>query len=186
MALSAPNTAKVNGTFILVAAITVFLSFFLHELCHYFAGILQGLPMGMSLNNTFGLGNPEVPVSQAIIICAAGPVFTILQAVIVYFLIQRNGSPLLYPALFTPFYMRLLAGVMNVFNLNDEGKIGNFLGIGTYTLSAVVVGFLFYLVYITSSRQHYPARFNGLTLFLVLLFSSILILCDQFFKVRVL
>ena len=82
--------------------------------------------------------------------------------------------------------MRLLAGLLNFVNLNDEGRVGHFLGIGTYTLSIIASGFLFYMVYKVSIQYKLNWKFQLGTVLTVMMASSILILLDQFVKIRIL
>ena len=82
--------------------------------------------------------------------------------------------------------MRLLAGIMNFINPNDEGRISLDLGLGTFTLSILVVGFLFYLTYDISKIRGFKAKLIVTTTLLIMLFSSILILSDQALKVIIL
>jgi hypothetical protein len=53
--------------------------------------------------------------------------------------------------------MRLGAGVANIFEPNDEGRISLYFGLNLYTIAFIVVGFLFFLVYKTSKR-HYKSK----------------------------
>src|ERR1700741_5274476 len=78
---------RMNPVYIVVCAITVFFSFFLHELSHWAAGELCGMPMGMTLNNAFGIGSQYIDKWKDIVIVAAGPAFTLIQATVFYFLL---------------------------------------------------------------------------------------------------
>jgi len=80
-------------------------------------------------------------------------------------------------------YTRILAGFMNLFNLNDEGRISHVLGLGDFTLSLLVCAILAVWVY-KVSKYHKPGwKFQVFTLVLIMLFSSILILGDQSGKI---
>jgi hypothetical protein len=175
---------KINSTYIAVCCIAAFVTFFFHELAHWFAGGALGYKMALQLNQVYPL-DPYRNFWHPMIVGASGPAFTILQAIVFYLLMRPGRNSYLYPFLFTPFYMRLLAGRMNLISLNDEGRISHDLGIGTYTISVLVSAFLFFLVYKTSKRIGYGLKFNLLTLLVVLLFSSLIILADQYMKLRV-
>ena len=170
--------------YIFICAVAVFLSFFLHELAHWATGEILGYKMALTLNSSYALDAFYSKSWHQLAISAGGPVFSIIQAIVFFFIIKRSHNALLYPFLFFPLYMRLLAGIMNIFNLNDEGRIGHELGIGVYTLSALVCTFLFYLVFKTSKQELYTVKYNLQTMLWVLVFSSVLILSDQFFKAR--
>ncbi|MGO1585797.1 MAG: hypothetical protein ACTHXJ_07485, partial [Mesonia sp.] len=92
----------------------------------------------------------------------------------------------LFPFLFVPFYMRFLAGVMNFINPNDEGRIGVELGIGKFSLSIIICLGLGILVYRITKQHHLSSRFIWMNILWTMLFSSILILADQFFQIRIL
>jgi len=82
--------------------------------------------------------------------------------------------------------MRFMAGFMNVFKPNDEGRVSEFLGIGLYTLSLLVCILLFFWIYSTSKEHRLSKKFNGFTFLLIILYSSALILLDQFLVPRLL
>ena len=148
-------------------------------------GEALGYKMALTLNSAYPLDDFYFKSWHQMAISAAGPVFTIIQAMFFYRAIDQSGKAFLYPFVFIPFYMRLLAGVLNLINLNDEGRISRDLGMGTYTLSAAVCLLLFYLVYKTSQRQQFTLKSNLLTLSWTIVVSSLLIIADMFLKVRI-
>ena len=81
--------------------------------------------------------------------------------------------------------MRLLAGAMNIINVNDEGRISQFLNLGTYTLPILVSILLFIMVFNLSKKYALTLRFQLTTLLIVMVISSIVILADQFFGIRI-
>jgi hypothetical protein len=177
---------KINGKYTLICAIAVFLTWILHEFSHWTAGELLGLPMTMSLNKTYQLRAETSTVINAEIISIAGPLFTLCQAVFVFLLIKKTKNWLLYPFLLVCFYMRLMASVVSFRNPNDEARVSGLLGIGTFTLPLIFSVILFLLVYQTAKNNKFSIRFNLSTLGLIILFSSLLILADSFFKIRIL
>lgn len=141
----------------------------------------------MTLNTVYLLEGSYKEEWHRILVSAAGPIITVVQAVIIYlYLFKKRWNKYLYPFLFIPFYTRALAGIISYFNPNDEARISSDLGIGTYTLPIIVSGFLFFLLYKITRQHKLAKKFQIFTLFLVMLFSSILILTDQFFKIRLL
>lgn len=159
-------------------------TWFLHEFAHWLMSLGLGYDSLMTLNTvslTNGVYNNK---GHAMLVSAAGPVVTILQATIVFMMIKKGKwNAMAYPFLFVPLYSRLLAGAMNVINLNDEGRISHELGIGNFTISILVIALLGYFVYSVSSVRRYPAKFQGFTVLLTMFFSSVLILSDQFFEI---
>ncbi len=140
----------------------------------------------MSLNSTsYSKGqNPTGQHQQ--FISAAGPIITLVQAFIAFLALKKAWNKFAYLFLLVPLYMRVLAGSMNVVNLNDEGRISSYLGIGTFTLSIVVCGLLVFKVFLISKKYRLTVRLQLGSVLLIMLFSSVIILTDQFFSVRLL
>jgi hypothetical protein len=174
--------AKISFTYALVTLLAVVLTWLIHEFAHWSTGELLGNDMGMSLNRTYSKTGNYGAVWHQTIISAAGPMATLVQAIVVFFLLQKGASKMLFPFLLTSLYMRFLAGAMNFINLNDEGRISRDLGLGSFTLPFLVFGILFYLVYSISKTKDYPGKFIAITTLLIMIFSSILILSDQALK----
>ena len=174
---------KINLKYGLAVAVIVLGTWLLHEFFHWLTSESLGYDAFMGLNKVWSRGGQEVNATHSLLISAAGPLITLLQATGAFFMLKLRWNKYWYVVLFTAFYMRFLAGGMNVINLNDEGWISSQLGIGTYTLPMLVAGLLFWMVYNTSKQHQLRWQFQaGLTL-LVMFVSSILILGDQFFRI---
>jgi len=184
------NLVKKENTigiaYVLATLAAVVFTWLLHEFSHWATGGLLGDPMVMTLNACYPKSGGYTGSWHEAAISMAGPVVTLTEAVIFYWLLKRSPHKLLFPFLLTCFYMRLLAGVMNFINLNDEGRVSRWLGMGTFALPVVISGILFYLVYDIVKTRKFSAKLIVLTLLLIMLFSSIIILADQAFKVRIL
>jgi len=170
----------------LAAAGAVLFTWLLHEFSHWLTGRLLGYEMIMTLNSTYPVDGVYVQDWHNTLISAIGPIVTVLEAVVVYILMRVKPNIYGYLFLFTCFYMRLVAGVLNIIHLNDEGRVGASLGIGVYTLPLIVSAILFGLVSHIARREHYSLRFNALIAVLVIFFSSIVILADQVMLIRLL
>ncbi|MCH2195539.1 hypothetical protein [Kordia sp.] len=180
------NNQKVTPKYIFIGIVVVLFTWFIHEFAHWLTSELLGYKAFMRLNGV-GTINREKPaeIHQAII-SISGPIITILQAVIAFLLLKSKGwHKLLYLVLFTAFYMRFMAGIMNFMNPNDEARVGQYLGIGTHTLSLVVSIFLFTLVYIISKKYKLNWKFQLVTILLVLIISWAIIFADQYFRIRI-
>jgi hypothetical protein len=177
---------KISFKYILVALMAVLITWVIHELAHWCTGELLGNQMVMTLNTAYPKAGKYSEEWHSTIISAAGPAITLIQALGFYFLLKRSSSNLLFPFLLTCLYMRSLAGVMNFINLNDEGRISKDLGLGSFVLPFLVFGILFYLVYSTTTTKEYRANFIAISVLLIMLFSSILILSDQAWKMIIL
>ncbi|MES2858233.1 MAG: hypothetical protein V4704_03535 [Pseudomonadota bacterium] len=135
-------------------AINLFLvgiaAFLIHESFHWLAGTLLGYPMQMSLNRAWS--STPFALAHSIVISGAGPLVTYVQAAIGYLLVRSRASLVGFAMVYIAFFMRLVAMAVSVFNLNDEARISRDLGIGTWTLPAIVVGALLMLTVWASRR----------------------------------
>ena len=177
---------KINLKYILLTAVAVFLSFELHELAHFFTGEYLGNKMAMTLNTGYPVNGFYLKEWQYTVVSAAGPLFTILQALVFYFLLKRNNNYYLYPWLLIPLFMRFSAMVLSFRNPNDEARISTSLGMGMFTLPLLVSIFLFFLVLKINQKYSYTKRFNFISVLLIIFFYSAIILIDQYFHIRLL
>src|SRR5687767_6621347 len=114
---------RVNKDYIAICIGAVIFSWLVHEGAHWAAGQLLGYDMVMTLNKGYPKeGGYTNPVHYQLI-SAAGPAITLLQAAFIFFYMRRRPAFLLYPFLFTCFYMRLLAMGLGFINPNDEARI---------------------------------------------------------------
>lgn len=178
---------KVTFKYVLAILAAVLFTWLIHEFAHWFMAKLLGYESVMRLNGTFYLENENPTEWDKILVSTAGPIITLLQGFVVFLVLKKRGwNTYLYPLVFIAFYMRFLAGLLNFVNLNDEGRISAFLGIGNFTLSILISGLLFYMVYTISKKYKLNWKFQALTTLLVMLMSSILIIADMHFGIRIL
>jgi len=175
---------KVSFVYILAVFVAVLFTWVVHEFAHWLTYTLQGFDAVMGLNKAGVRGDVTPNIDQQVFGAAAGPLITLLQAVLAYIYLKRKGwNKYIYLFVFIPFYMRFLAGLMNFIMPNDEGFISQHLGLGLFTISIVISAVLFWMVYKTSKRFQLKAKFHVLTTLLVMFFSSIVILVDMFFRI---
>ncbi|SFS93538.1 hypothetical protein SAMN04487906_2193 [Zhouia amylolytica] len=178
---------KITAKYVLASAGAVLFTWLIHEFTHWVTSEALGYEAIMTLNTVSPLTGQEQTDWHKIYISASGPLITILQALIVFmFLLKKGWNKLVYPLLFTPLYMRVMAGFFNFIKPNDEGRVSDFFGLGLFTLSIIVSAILFFLVYRISKKHQLNWKFNILTLLVVIFFSSILIMADQFLGIRIL
>lgn len=180
------NSFRITPLYAAVTLLAVLASWLVHEWAHYITGTVLGSEMTMTLNSTYPSARSYPDDSYANIVSAAGPLITLLEAVVVFMLMRSGRRPLLYPFLFVCFYMRLLATVVSFLNPNDEARISTSLGIGKFTLPVLVTAFLFYLLYKTAQRYNLSRGVQLFTLAVIMLVTSAIILSDQFFNVKLL
>lgn len=181
------DSKKITFKYVLIVVTAVIFTWVLHEFGHWLTYTFLGYDYIMTLNKVSYLSGLKPTNTHQIIAGAAGPLVTIIQAIIVcLFLELKEWNMNLYPFLFTAFYMRLLAGLMNFINPNDEGAISLHFGIGLFTISIIVSCFLFYMVYQVSKKYALNWKFQLRTTLIVMITSSFLILFDQFVGLRIL
>jgi len=178
---------KIDFKYIGICLLAVLFTFIIHETAHWLCSTLLGYETVMTINTTFPVNGKYKSLLHSNLVSVSGPIITIIQALLIfYYLKNKSWKVYLYPFLFTAFYIRFMATVISVFNLNDEARISKSLGLGTYTLPLFVTFFLFYLLYDISKKQKLNWRLQRLTIFLVIFFSSILIMSNQFINIRLL
>jgi hypothetical protein len=133
--------------------------FFVHELAHWLAGSALGHDMIASPNRVWS--KYPMPVGDQGLVAAAGPLVTIVQGIIGFWLVRRRQSHIGFALLYMAFFMRLLATAMSLFNPNDEASVSQLLGIGKWTLPLIVVSGLFILFRAASRKLKlgYPDQF---------------------------
>jgi hypothetical protein len=152
--------------YILITVFAVLFTWVAHEFCHWIVGRCLGYQMAMTLNSAYVLtpngesGNYNFAWEHQVS-SAAGPIFTILQAITVYLIMKDRHVPVLYSTLFICFLSRFGATMLSFKpnNFNDEARISHFLGIGAFTLPILVTVFLLILVVLTVRRYQFSAKF---------------------------
>lgn len=182
------STIKITPFYVSMVFVAVCITWLIHEFAHWFTSESLGYNSFMTLNGVGLVDGSYTSRIDQILISASGPLVTLLQAIIVYFMLKTNSALnySLYPFLFVPLYMRLLAGFMNIIKLNDEAMVGNLMGVGTYTFPILINIILYYLVYSISKKSNLSMKTQIATIGIVMIFSSILILADQSLKFRIL
>jgi hypothetical protein len=183
--MNALKRDPIGISYVVWTAVAVATTWLIHEFAHWSVGEILGNNMVMTLNTSYSLNGRYAKSWHPHLISAAGPVITMLEAIVCYFLIRKTDNKLIFPFLLTCLYMRALAGFMNLINLNDEGRISQALGLGAFTIPFVVFAILFYLAFAVVRQQAYKTRLVVITVLLIMLFSSLLILSDQTMKVNI-
>ncbi len=178
-------TQKINIKYILLLFIAVLLSCFFHEFIHWLTGELLGNKMSMSFNGASPISGKYKEEWHANIITISAPIFTVIQAIVFYFVLQKNKNIYLYPFLFFPFVYRFFAGLANMLGPNDEGRFGMSFGLGLYTVSILFSSFLFFLIFKYSVKNKIGLKFNLVTFFLCAISLLFIVFMDQYFKIKI-
>lgn len=131
-------------------------TFFVHEFAHWLTGIAIGHDMVATPNHVWSR-NPMSALDQSMV-SSAGPVITIAQGIVGFWLVKRRRSQFGFALLYMAFFMRLLAAGMSFFNPNDEARVSQLLGFGIWTLPLIVVAGLFGLL--VSASRNLKLRFR--------------------------
>lgn len=131
-------------------------SFVVHEFAHWLMGALLGYEMVATLNSVTPIGS--VPPRDLALIAGAGPLLTVGQGLLGFWLVGKSRSHLGFALLYIAFFMRLVAAGVSVFNPNDEAKLSQLLGLGTWTIPVLVVGGLLALVVVAGRRLQLTFR----------------------------
>jgi len=141
---------RTGAGFYALVFVAGFITFALHEGGHWLAAALLGHEAYFGLNSAGARG--AVSAADHALISAAGPVITLIQALVALWLVQARASAAAWVFLFWAAFMRLMATAVSLFNPNDEARISDWLGWGMWTLPVVVTGGLFVLLAIGSRR----------------------------------
>jgi hypothetical protein len=162
---------------VITAAVAVFLTFLLHEGAHWATGELLGNEMAMTLNVAYPISRAYIAPWHATVVAAAGPLVTLIQAVVAYAISVRRKSTAAYLFLLAAVVMRVLAlGVNVIARPQDEAKVSLALGLGPLALPLVMCGVLIALAGSASRRNGYSRRFNAISTVAMIVFSSVIIL----------
>ena len=177
-----PNiTLKYTG----IVFIAVLLSCLFHELTHWSVGEILGNKMSLSLNSVSVISGEYKNEWNRNYITISAPIFTVLQAIAFYFVVNRSKNINFYPFLFFPFVYRLAAGLANMLGPNDEGRFGLSLGLGLYTISILFCSFLLFLVYRSSQINKITLKFNALTFLVCALSLLAIVFVTDYYQLKI-
>lgn len=105
-------------------------------------GEILGYDMWVNINSA-GLARGEYRAEwHGQLVSAAGPIVTLVQAVIAFILVRKRKAIAAFGFLFAALMMRGVAMAVSLNNPNDEARISEWLGLGPWTLHILVVGIL--------------------------------------------
>jgi hypothetical protein len=119
--------------FVLVGIVT----YVLHEAAHWVTGLALGYPVAFSLNGVTPSG--QMTASDHVLFSLAGPAITAIGAVAAFVWLRRDRALTAYAIIYFAFFMRLVAAAASLFNPNDEARASTLLGLGMWTLPAIMV-----------------------------------------------
>lgn len=135
----------------------------IHEGAHWAMGELLGYDMWMTFNEAGPVSGSYNSDMHNILIALAGPLVTIVQAIIAWFIIARSKNLIAYVFVFLAFYMRAVAmGISFTSKPNDEATASLLMGLPMWVLPAIIVTFLFMLTYASSKKLKAGWKINVL------------------------
>ena len=137
------------GFYLLVFA-AGFVTFALHEGGHWLAAQQLGYDAYFGLNRAGA--RDTISGTHMVLITAAGPAVTVLQGLLALALVWARRSAVAWIFLFWAAFMRLMATAISLWNPNDEARLSEHFGLGTWTLPAVVTLVLLGLLAVGSRR----------------------------------
>ena len=132
--------------------VIVILCVILHEAGPLLAAKALGYDAVVRINSVSTVGG-AANWRDAAMVDAAGPLITVLLAITGLALSGRGGSMLGPTIVFAALMMRLLATLVSVQAPNDEARIGEALGLGTWTIPAIIVGLLAIMMAVSARRS---------------------------------
>ncbi|MGJ3236190.1 hypothetical protein [Marivirga sp.] len=172
-----------NFKFLLVSILAVVSSFLVHEFGHWLIGEVLGYDMKMTLNTVYPVLSKYDSEADYMLISAIGPIITLLQTIFFFFVLKRSKNLYYFPFLFSSFYLQLLSGVMNFSKPNDLGRISFYFELGLFTIPIIVVFIHIILLLRAIKLNKIRKKSVWITVFYTILFSSIWILGNKFFKI---
>ena len=140
----ARRDAPWSGTVRLIATtfMIVIIMNVVHEAGHALAAKLLGYDALASINHVKLMPSVARSAADRLAIDLAGPAVTIGIAVIAWFAARRGALTIEPIVLFVALAMRLIAAVASLAAPNDEARASIILGLGKWTLFAIVIGIL--------------------------------------------
>ena len=171
---------RIGGGFFVLLFVAGFATFIAHEAAHWLAGVALGHEMVMTLNGT--APTHAITATDHMWISAAGPAFTVLQALVAFALVRARDSIAAYAFLYFAAFMRFMATVISLFNANDEARVSSALGLGQWTLPILITVALAVLTWVGSRHLRLSWKTNLLAYLVCTVAVSAIIGLDMLMK----
>ena len=137
-----------------------FITYLFHEFGHWFVGELFGNDMVYSLNGVWPRDGHFIKSNHSLYVNLGGPIFTILQSILVLLIIEKYKTIYAYPFVFFPVFTRFFTLILGGFSIQDEAKISASLEIGTYTFALIVLVILLIILLESSYKLKIGLKYN--------------------------
>lgn len=154
------NHRSVRASFYAWFALIAVATYLIHEGAHWVVGAALGYPVSYGINSVIP-GTP-MTASDHLLMSAAGPAVTFVTALIGFYFVMRRERLIAYAVLYFALFMRVIAAGVSVFNLNDEARISDMLGLGPWLLPGLVVIALLIPTVVASRHLRLSWKVNAL------------------------
>lgn len=165
--------------------VATFLTFLIHELSHYFAGVALGFDMWVNLNGAGPIGDIRPNQSQQTIITMAGPIVTVIQASVAAIFIQSRKHLWGYSFVVSALLMRIFAFATSMaIYPNDEARVALSYGWPNWSIHAIIVSALLAATILAARKAKVGILLNLLAFFLVSASMAAIVLGSQAYPVK--
>lgn len=147
--------------FILLFIPAAYIAYLFHEFGHWIVGEILGNDMAYSLNYVWPKSGHYIDAGHDLYVLIGGPACTILQSMFGLLIIEKYRSRYAYPFVFFPMFTRFFSLLFGGFGKQDEAKISETLGVGTYTVAIIVLLILILIVMRCSSKLRIDFKSNS-------------------------
>lgn len=168
---------------ILLAGIAVAFTFVAHEGAHWAMGEWLGYDMILRANSVSLAHGDYASDLHRYAVTSAGPAFTLLQGTAAFALVRTFSLAAAFPFLLSALLMRILAAGVSLATPNDEMRLSLWLGLGAWTVFALVIGALLVLTVLAARRLRLSAGALGSSVALWVVFAAAFILGEPYLPV---
>jgi hypothetical protein len=159
---------KISWTYFLIIFLSVLLSFAFHEFGHFALGEVSGSQMKMNLIRAVPVGGFHSSSSD-FLSSLGGPLFTLLQTILIAIFFLKYKRIQLYPFLIAGLLVRLIPNINVFINYDmivyeDEPHISRLLGLPNITVSLIIVTLLIGITCYTTYKLKITAKNIFITL----------------------
>ena len=152
---------RLDLRFFLLFVPIAYFSYLFHESGHWSAGELLGNRMLYGLNAVSPRYGCYLHASDDLWVSLGGPAFSLLQAVLALWVVEKFRALYAYPFAFFPMFSRCFSDLFGGFARQDEARIAFLMGTGSYWVAIAVLGLLLLIVVRCSYRLNIKAKTNG-------------------------
>lgn len=161
-------------------ALVILGTFVIHEGAHWSAGTILGHQMSYGLNGS--VPSAATSAGEHALISIAGPLVTILHALIALYLVRTRRSLAAFAILYAAAFMRVVAQGLSFILPNDEARVSDWLGIGFWILPIVTASALVACTIWASRHLGASWRFNALAYLVASLTVSVIVGADMMIR----